>query len=61
MTRIPHLAGTEYDKVSADYLKDNFISYGLDEVELFDYDVLLDYPDDLKYNKSVCIATSCWV
>lgn len=51
MTKIPHMAGTVYDKISADYVRDTFISYGLDEVELSDYDVLLDYPNDIEYNK----------
>lgn len=51
MTKDPHQAGTIYDKISADYVKNAFESYGLDVVELFDYDVLLDYPDNVEYNK----------
>lgn len=51
MTKEPHMAGTVYDKISADYVKNAFMSYGLDVVDLFDYDVLLDYPDDLKFNR----------
>ena len=55
MTQEPHMAGTPFDKTSADYVKNAFVSYGLDIVELFDYDVLLDYPDDIKYNKYLLI------
>lgn len=51
MSKIPHLAGTVYDKTLAEYVRDTFKSYGLDEVELSNYDVLLDYPNDVKYNK----------
>lgn len=45
------MAGTIFDKVSADYVKEAFKSYGLDEVELSDYDVLLDFPDASRFNK----------
>lgn len=51
MTREPHMAGTIFDKISADYVKNAFEKYGLDVVELHDYDVLLDYPDFARYNK----------
>lgn len=51
MTKNPHQAGTPFDKVSADYVKNAFESYGLDVVELFNYDILLDYPDEVNYNK----------
>ncbi len=51
MTQQPHQAGTANDLASANYVKDAFVSYGLDVAELFDYDVLLDYPDDALYNK----------
>lgn len=51
MTKEPHMAGTIYDKISADYVKNAYESYGLDVVEQFHYDVLLDYPDDVKFNK----------
>lgn len=51
MTREPHVAGTIYDKISADYVKKAFESYGLDVFDLIDYNVLLDYPGDLKFNK----------
>lgn len=51
MTSDPHQAGTSYDLVSAQFVKNTFESYGLDGAQLFDYDVLLDYPDDVEYNK----------
>ena len=51
MTKQPHMAGTIFDKKSADFVADAFNSYGLDEVEYFGYDVLLDFPDDTRFNK----------
>ncbi len=51
LTSIGHMAGTPGDKISADYVRDQWLSQGLDYAELIDYDVLLDFPDDVKYNK----------
>lgn len=51
MTKNPHQAGTPNDFASADFVRSSFVKYGLDSAELFDYDVLLDYPDDILYNK----------
>ena len=52
MTSIPHMAGTPGDKQSADYLFRLWKSeYKLDSVQMSDYDVLLDFPDDIKFNK----------
>jgi hypothetical protein len=45
------MAGTPGDKISADYVRDQWLAQGLDYAELIDYDVLLDFPDDVKYNK----------
>ena len=51
MTSVPHMAGTPGDKQSADYIYDQWKSQKLDIVQLTDYDVLLDFPDDIKFNK----------
>ncbi len=45
------MAGTPGDKISADYVRNQWLLQGLDHAELIDYDVLLDFPDDIKYNK----------
>ncbi len=51
MTSIPHLAGTPGDKITADYLKLEWEAQNMDSVQMIDYDVLLDFPDDVKFNK----------
>ena len=52
MTSIPHMAGTPGDKQSADFVFNKWKNeYNLDIVQMTDYDVLLDFPDDIKFNK----------
>lgn len=51
ITSLPHQGGTEMDKKSADYILDSFKDFGLDHYDIFEYDVLLDYPDEKKFNK----------
>ncbi|XP_064484299.1 glutamate carboxypeptidase 2-like [Ornithodoros turicata] len=42
----PHMAGTNREEVVlANYVKDKFTEYGLDEVKVVSYDVLLSYPN----------------
>jgi len=45
LTEEPHIAGTPRNKVLAEYVRDHFRSYGLEDVEMIPYDVLLPYPD----------------
>lgn len=45
------MAGTSGDKRAADYVYDQWKSQGLDNVQMVDYDVLLDYPHEIKYNR----------
>lgn len=51
MTSDPHQAGTPFDLASAQFVKNSFDSYGLDGSQLFDYNVLLDYPNENEFNK----------
>lgn len=51
MTSNPHQAGTAYDLESAEFVRKTLEEYGLDVTQLFDYDVLLDYPNDEQFNK----------
>ncbi|XP_022097951.1 N-acetylated-alpha-linked acidic dipeptidase 2-like [Acanthaster planci] len=50
LTSTPHLAGTPADKINADYVKNEWISYGLEPVRQNAYNVLLCYPDKEKPN-----------
>ena len=45
------MAGTPGGKVSAEYVYNEWKKQELDVVKIFDYDVLLDYPDEVKFNK----------
>ncbi|XP_048838072.1 N-acetylated-alpha-linked acidic dipeptidase 2 [Brienomyrus brachyistius] len=44
-TRLPHLAGTQQNLHLAQQIRDEWLQFGLDSVELVSYDVLLSYPN----------------
>lgn len=50
LTSLPHVAGTYGDKKTAEYVHNFWLLEGLDETKIIDYDVLLDFTDDIKYN-----------
>ena len=45
------MGGTPGDKLSADYVFNQWKEQKLDQVEMTDYDVYLSFPDDNKFNK----------
>ncbi len=47
---MPHLAGTDGDKITADYVLKEWLQQGLDVVTPTSYNVLLDYPDEVRFN-----------
>lgn len=49
-TRLPHLAGTEQNLRYAEQIRDEWLQFGLDSVELVPYDVLLSYPKKSQPN-----------
>ncbi|NXH68816.1 FOLH1 carboxypeptidase, partial [Hydrobates tethys] len=49
-TRLPHLAGTKENLHLAQQVQAEWKEFGLDSVQLVQYDVLLSYPDDTKPN-----------
>ncbi|CAF0877194.1 unnamed protein product [Brachionus calyciflorus] len=51
LSSFAHLAATEGGKQSAEYVYQKWKKQGLENVQLIDYDVYLDYPDETKYNK----------
>ncbi|XP_077861865.1 N-acetylated-alpha-linked acidic dipeptidase 2-like [Saccoglossus kowalevskii] len=50
LTSVPHLAGTPMDLENAEYVRDEWIKYGLDSAKIYSYDVLLSYPDSNEHN-----------
>jgi N-acetylated-alpha-linked acidic dipeptidase len=47
LTEEPHIAGTERNYELAIYVRDKFKEFGLEDVELVEYQVLLSYPKDI--------------
>ena len=48
LTEEPHAAGTEQNRHLAEYTRDTFIKYGLEDVQLLEYEVLLPWPREVK-------------
>jgi N-acetylated-alpha-linked acidic dipeptidase len=48
LTEEPHVAGSERNKALADYIAARFRDYGLEDVRLHRYDVLLPYPEEVR-------------
>jgi N-acetylated-alpha-linked acidic dipeptidase len=44
----PHMAGTPRDRELAEWTRDQFKQYGLDDVEITAHDVLLPYPEEVS-------------
>uniref|UniRef100_A0A9J8C2X1 Glutamate carboxypeptidase 2 n=1 Tax=Cyprinus carpio carpio TaxID=630221 RepID=A0A9J8C2X1_CYPCA len=49
-TRLPHLAGSQQNLDLAKQIRDEWMEFGLDSVELVPYDVLLSYPNKTNPN-----------
>lgn len=49
-TRLPHLAGTQQNLNLAEQIRNEWMEFGLDSVELVPYDVLLSYPNKTNPN-----------
>ena len=50
LTVKPHIAGKEQNKVLADDIYNQWRRYKFDEVEMYDYNVLLSYVNRSNYN-----------
>jgi hypothetical protein len=62
LSSVPHLAGTSQDKEQAEWLKQNFLDFGLDDAVLVPYNVLLSYPNKTQANKvSLLNDTGIWL
>ena len=54
----PHLPGTDRDKQLAEFIRDQFIEYGLDRAYLVPYRVLLSYSNSTDPNKVYIIDSN---
>jgi len=48
LTEEPHPAGSERNKVLAEYTRDRFLEYGLEDVQIIEYQVLLPFPESVE-------------
>src|SRR4029077_4677767 len=57
LTAEPHLAGSPTDRVLAEWVRDRWREYGLEQVEIVEHDVLLPYPIDAQVEM---LTPSAW-
>ncbi|MGB5295711.1 MAG: PA domain-containing protein, partial [Thermoanaerobaculia bacterium] len=48
LTEEPHPAGSEQNRRLAEYTRDRFVEYGLEDVQLLEYEVLLPFPREVR-------------
>lgn len=60
LTNQYHVAGTAENLRVMDYIAETWRSYGLDKVEIDEYDVLLSYPDYSKPNTINALVDGKW-
>jgi N-acetylated-alpha-linked acidic dipeptidase len=48
LTSEPHVAGSPRDRALAEWIRDEWTSYGFDEVEIVEHEVLLPYPEEVS-------------
>ena len=48
LTEEPHAAGSERNRRLAEYTRERFLEYGLEDVQLLEYEVLLPWPREVK-------------
>ena len=56
LTNEPHVAGSDRNRALAEWVRDRWIDYGIDEVSIVEHEVLLPWPEDV----SVEIAARSW-
>lgn len=52
----PHLAGSPRDRELAEWTRDEFTSFGLEDVEITTHEVLLPWPDDVSVELTAPVA-----
>ncbi|CAH1796377.1 unnamed protein product [Owenia fusiformis] len=53
LSQQPPVAGTQAELERAHYIREKWLKYGIDEVNILPYDVLLSYPGDVKKNPNI--------
>lgn len=53
LTAEPHIAGSPRDRALAEWIRDRWREYGLEQVEIAEHQVLLPYPTDVRIEMSL--------
>jgi N-acetylated-alpha-linked acidic dipeptidase len=53
LTAAPHVAGSPRDRVLAEWVRDRWRAYGLEQVEIVEHEVLLSYANDVQVEMEV--------
>ena len=56
LTSVPHVAGSDRNRLLAEWMRDRWKEYGIDEVSIVEHEVLLPWPEEV----SVEIAAQSW-
>jgi N-acetylated-alpha-linked acidic dipeptidase len=56
LTSVPHVAGSDRNRALAEWMRDRWKEYGIDEVSIVEHEVLLPWPEEV----SVEIAAQSW-
>ena len=56
LAALPHLAGTPRDRELAEWTRDQFSSYGLEQVQITTHEVLLPYPVEVSVEMTAPVA-----
>jgi N-acetylated-alpha-linked acidic dipeptidase len=56
LTSVPHVAGSDRNRALAEWMRDRWKDYGIDDVSIVEYEVLLPWPEEV----SVEIAAQSW-
>src|SRR5262245_35769857 len=57
LTEKPHMAGTARDRELAEWTRDQFASYGLEDVRIDEHEVLLPWPEEVTVE---LVAPTAW-
>ena len=56
LTKKPHIAGHQRDNELINYIRQKWIDYGFDRVELAEYDFYLSWPNQVSFFLSVFLS-----
>ena len=58
LTREPHVAGSPRDRELAEWVREQWLGWGVDEVEIVEHEVLLPYPNEVSVSMTAPKTTA---